>query len=65
MQFLEKGAKNSSQAAQGLHFGRFRGAKSAPKPIPNGPKGAAEGHAPALLASGSRSRPAEAEKMKP
>ncbi len=66
MQFLEKGAKNSSQAALGHHFGRVWGVKSTPKPPPNGLKWAAdEGHAPALLASGSRSRPAETEKTRP
>ena len=65
MQFLEKGAKNSSQAALGLRFGKVWGAKSTPEPIPNGLKSAPECHAPALLASGIRSRPAEAEKPKP
>ena len=42
-----------------------KGAKSTPTPPPNGLKWAAEGHAPALLASGSRSRPAETEKTRP
>ena len=57
--------KNCSQAALGLHFGGFGGAKSPFKPQPNGLRWVPEGHGPALVASGSQSRLPEAGKTRP
>ena len=59
--FQKRVPKTSSKAASGLHFWGSGEPKAPRKPQPHSLRRAAERPAPALQASGSRSRPSETE----